>query len=287
MDWSSIAFAFAFAARRQDKARKKRQEEIRAHWNAIAKAVFDLSLLLNELTFSQSRAIEGKKLDDLRELAPLFPMAEILSLQGFVGPSQEDFLRDYFNIHSLRYNLRQFLTASIERESVYSEWYALCGLDETHYGQIWHTLTEIVCRRREAERFQEIADFLGAILYHFWLLEYPDIDEARIRFQSITDNFTRHANDIQNLPYLHAVMLLQRELSRKFGGEMTDYLPQLESERPFPMDGAEGLVFIAHNAHDYGFQRLYAVRKIYSPDDPDLIWELSGKDRTPTIFYSE
>lgn len=285
MDWSW--FSLGFAAGQQDKKRRKPKKEIRVHRNAISEAVFNLSLLLNELALSQFLAIEEKKLDDLRELAPLFPMAEILSLQGFAGPSQEDFLRDYFNIHSPRYNLRQFLAASIERESVYPEWYALCGLDETHFGQIWHTLTEIICRRREPERLQEITNFLGTILYHFWLLEYSDIDAARIRFQFIIGNLTKHGNDIQNLPYLHAVMLLQRELSRKFGGKMSDYLPQLESTEPFPMDGAEGLVFIAHHDCDYGVQPLYAVRKINSPDDPDLIWKLSDKNRTPTVFYSE
>ncbi len=285
MDWSS--FSLGFAAGQQDKKRRKPKKEIRAYRNAISEAVFNLSLLLNELALSQSCAIEEKKLDDLRELAPLFPMAEILSLQGFAGPSQEDFLRNYFNVHSLRYNLRQFLAASIEQESVYPEWYALCGLDEIHFGQIWYTLTEIICRRREPKRLQEIINYLGTIFYHFWLLEYPDIDAARIHFQFIIDNLTRHGNDIQNLPYLHAVMLLQRELSRKFGGEMSDYLPQLESTESFPMAGAEGLVFIAHHDRDYGFRRLFAVRKINSPDDPDLIWELSDKNRTPTGFYSE
>ena len=127
-----------------------------------------LGPLLNELCFSQRKVIDEEKSNTLKELVPMFPIAEILSLQGCIGPTQEKFLRDYINIHQSRYNLKQFLTAAIEREGRYPEWNALCGLDETHCGQIWHTLIEILCRLHDPEKFQQVCDHLGSILYHFW-----------------------------------------------------------------------------------------------------------------------
>ena len=139
--WANLALAFSFASHRKKKEQQKRAEEIKFHWNKIANSVFHLGLLLNELCFSQRAAIDKDKLEPLKELAPLFPLAEILSLQGYVGQTQEEYLRDY-NIHQSRYNLNQFLTAAIEREGKYSEWNALCGVDKVHCGQIWHTYSK-------------------------------------------------------------------------------------------------------------------------------------------------
>lgn len=189
MDWlTSLALAFSFMDRKQKKEEKKREQEIVSQRGEIANAVFYLGLMLNELCFSQSYAIDERRSDDLKELLPLFPMAEILSLQGCVGLAQEQFLQDYINIHQTRYNLKQFLTAAIEREGIYPEWNALCGLSETHCGEIWHTFIEIICRVRAPEKFQDAVDRLAAILYHFWLLDHPDIGPAQIRFQTIISN---------------------------------------------------------------------------------------------------
>ena len=109
---TNLALALSFASHRQKKEQQKRAEEIKSHWNEIANSVFYLGLLLNELCFSQCHTIDEEKSEALKELAPMFPIAEILSLQGCIGPTQEEYLRDYINIHQSRYNLKQFLTAN-------------------------------------------------------------------------------------------------------------------------------------------------------------------------------
>lgn len=288
MDWlTSLALAFSFSDRKQKEAQKKREEKITFHWNEIANEVFYLGLLLNELCFSQSYTIDEQRSNNLKELLPLFPMAEILSLQGCVGLTQEQFLQNYINVHSTRYNLKQFLTASIEREGIYSEWNALCGLSETHCGEIWHTFIEIMCRLRAPEKFQDAVNHLGAILYHFWLLDHPDIEPARIHFQNILSNLNMYAASDQELPYLHAVMFLQRVLSEEYGGELVDYLPKLSSEQPYPMDGTEGFLFAVQRKNDFGFRGSFAVRKTDEPHDCDLIWELSPEGEFSTVLFSE
>lgn len=287
-DWmTSLALAFSFAERRRKKEQQKREEKITSHWNEVANAVFNLSLLLNELCFSQQHAIDDHCLNDLKELAPLFPIAEILSLQGYVGLAQEEFLQNYFNIHETRYNLKQFLTAVIDREGIYPQWDSLCGLREDHCGEIWHTLIEIICRLRNPEKLQKASNHLGSVLLHFWLLDHPDIDPAQVRFQRIVSNLNTYAANDQQLPYLHAVMFLQRILSEKYGGEIADYFPKLSSDRPYPMDGTEGFLFKVQRKNDFDFDGSYAVRKTDEPHDCDLIWELPPKGDTPIILFSE
>lgn len=284
---TNLALALSFASHRQKKEQQKRAEEIKSHWNEIANSVFYLGLLLNELCFSQCHTIDEEKSEVLKELAPMFPIAEILSLQGCIGPTQEEYLRDYINIHQSRYNLKQFLTATIEREGIYPEWNALCGLDETHCGQIWHTLIEIICRLRDPGKFQQICDHLGSILYHFWLLEHPDISPAQICFQNIVSNLNTYAASDQEQPYLHAVMFLQRVLSEKYGGELIDYYPKLSSDEPYLMDGTEGFLFHAQRKGDFDFIGSYAVRKTEEPHNCDLVWELPLKGGAPIVLFSE
>ena len=286
MDWlTSLLFAFSSAHRRQEKEEQKQKEEITSHWNEIADAIFDMNVLLSELSFSQRYALDECQTNDLEELAPLFPMAEILSMQGRVGPVQEQFLQSYFNIHQTRYNLGQFLKAAIEREGVYPQWDALCGLREDHCGEIWHTLIEIICRLCEPERFQQATDHLGAILYNFWFLDHSDIEPAQIRFHRILSNLNAYAASDQELPYLHAVMFLQRVLSERYGGEIADYFPRLGSNEPYPMDGTEGFLFEVWRKD--GFSGSYAVRKTNKPHNCDLIWELPPEGGAPTVLFSE
>lgn len=288
IDWlTSLALAFSFADRKQKKEQEKREEEITSHWNEIANAIFYLRLLLNEMCYLQRYPIDKQQSDNLKELILLFPMAEILSLQGFAGPVQEQYLRNHINIHQPRYNLKQFLTASIDRESIYPEWNALCGLSETHCGEIWHTLIEIICRLRTPEKFQETANHLGAILYHFWFLDHSDMEPAQIRYQNILSNLNMYAARDQDLPYLHAVMFLQRVLSEKYGGELPDYFPKLTSDQPYPMDGTEGFLFEVRRKDDFNFRGTFAVRKTEEPHDCDLVWEISPRGGSPTVLFSE
>lgn len=288
-DWmTSLALAFSFAERRRKKERQKREEEITSHWNEIANAAFYLGLLLNELCFSQSYAIDERRSNDLRELLPLFPMAEILSLQGCAGPAQEQFLQNYINAHQSRYNLKQFLTAAIDREGVYPEWNRLCGLSETNCGEVWHTFIEIICRLRTPEKFQDAIDHLGEILYHFWFLDHSDMDPARICYQNIISNLNAYAASDQELPYLHAVMFLQRVLSEKYGGELADYFPKLSSDQSYPMDGTEGYLFEVQRKNDFDFYYgSFAVRKTDEPHDRDLVWEIPAKGEPPIVLFSE
>lgn len=288
VDWlTSLALAFSFADRKQKKEQKQREEEITVHLNEIANAIFYLRLLLNEMCYLQRYPIEKQKSDNLKELILLFPMAEILSLQGCVGPTQEQYLRNHINIHQPRYNLKQFLTASIDRESIYPEWNALCGLSETHCGEIWHTLIEIICRLRTPEKYQEIANHLGVILYHFWFLDHSDMEPAQIRYQNILSNLNMYAASDQDLPYLHAVMFLQRVLSEKYGGELPDYLPKLTSDQPYPMDGTEGFLFEVQRQDDFKFHGTFAVRKTEDPHNCDLVWKVFPRGGPPIVLFSE
>lgn len=98
-------------------------------------------------------------------------------------------------------------------------------------------------------------------------MEHPDIDPARIRFQNIVSNLNTYAASDQEQPYLHAVMFLQRVLSEKYGGELTDYCPKLTSTEPHLMDGTEGFLFRAQRKDDLDFTGSYAVRKTEEPHD--------------------
>ena len=91
----------------------------------------------------------------------------------------------------------------------------------------------------------------------------------------------------QELPYLHAVMFLQRVLSEKYGGELPDYLPKLSSDQPYPMDGTEGFLFEVQRKDDFDFHGTYAVRKTDEPHDCDLVWEISPRGGPPIVLFSE
>ena len=258
-----------------------------AYRSEITNAVFELDSLLSNLAFPTMLAMEQKDLDDLEELAPLFPISEILSMQGYIGPEQQLFLQDYINLESPRFNLRQFTKAVIEREGVYPEWYALAGLDLTGCGQIWHTLIELICRRRVPEVMQQAVDLLGKILYSFWFLECADMQPAQTCYQNMISRLNLHAERDQKNPYLHAVMLLQNELSKKYGGMESDFIPMLDSDSACDMNGRAGFHFSVHRKDDTSFIHFYAVRRQDFPGEADLIWELPAGGDTPMIFFSE
>ncbi len=134
---------------------------------------------------------------------------------------------------------------------------------------------------------QQVVDQLGKILYHFWLLEHPDIDQAQIRYQSIISNLNFHAERYQKQPYLHAVMLLQMKLAESLGGQAADYVPCLLSDADYSMDGVPGMKFCVRKKEDYSFHKFYAVRSVENLDDLDLIWELPSEDGAPVVFYAE
>lgn len=288
MDWfSSLALAFGLEARRQKKEQQKQADTISAYRSGLSDAIFELSSLLSDLSFLSMLAMEQEDLNDLEELAPLFPISEILSMQGYIGAEQQLFLQDYINLKSPRFNLRQFTKAVINREGIYPEWYALAGLDLTYCGQIWHTLIELICRQRAPEVMQQTINLFGKILYYFTFLECTNMAPAQIRYQNIISSLNIHAERDQKNPYLHAVMLLQRELAKKYGGTESDFIPWLDSDSLYDMNGRAGFNFSAHRKDDTSFIHFYAVRKQDTPSEPDLIWELPAGGGVPITFFSE
>lgn len=288
-------------AERQEQTRQQKMEqellEKQQKWNdqleqfcdMIHDGTTNLVHLLSTLSAPCLRAFSPSDLLAMEELMPLFPIAEVLSLQGEIGPEQQCFLRDYLNIYQPRYNLGQFTKAAIEREGVYSEWYSLTGLSETYCGQIWHTLIELICRQRTPESMQTVVNLLGQILYPFWFLECLDMDAAELRYQRIIANLNIHAANDQTQPYLHTLMLLQLELSKAFGGEATDYIPCLARNPDYSIPGESILQYTVYRATPLDgivFPRTYLARKIASPG-PDKIWEVSPDHLEPTVFFSE
>lgn len=252
----------------------------------ILSAVDNLQSLIRQLGEPQRSAISLSTLDLLLELAPLYPMSEVLYLQGYAGKKQEDFLQRYFMKHLPRYSLRQFLQFSIEREGPYEEWYSYCGLDADHCGRIWHTLIELVCRQRDTGKLQTVIDQLGAILYQFSFLEDRETDAEHTCYQQIIRFINQYGTSDQQTPYLHAVMLLQVILAKKLGGQPIAYIPILVWDEKPDMDGGEGLCFQVKKRNTPHFLRRYAVRTLKTPDDPDLIWELPDHG-DPVVILNE
>lgn len=247
-----------------------------------------MTQLLSDLSAPCRLAFDPADLRAMEELMPLFPMAEVLSLQGEIGPEQQAFLRDYLNRHQPRYNLAQFTRAAIDREGVYDQWNALAGLSPTHCGQIWHTLIELLYRRWSPNVGQEIVDCLGQIVQYFWSLECSDIDAAQVRYENMNADLNTYIGNDPNQPYLHTVIRLQEELSNAYGGEMTDYIPCLVREATCSIPGESVLQYTVHRTTPLDgvpFPRTYLVREIAAPG-PDKIWELSP-DHQPTVFFSE
>lgn len=272
----------------EEERRQQREDLLQQCRTMIEDNVTHLTQLLSELSTSCRLAFDPADLRAMEELMPLFPMAEVLSLQGEIGPEQQAFLRDYLNRHQPRYNLAQFTRAAIDREGVYDQWNALAGLSPTHCGQIWHTVIELVYRRWSPDVMQEIVDCISGILVPFWCMEFPSTDDEEILFGNIVDNLNSHSDSDQDQPHLHAVLLLQYELSQAYGGERPDYIPCLVREATCSVPGESVLQYTVHRTtplDGVSFPRTYLVREIAAPG-PDKIWELSP-DHQPTVFFSE
>ena len=285
--WTSLAFIIGMYERKQKKEQKKRDEKIKGHRTELNNGIFKLDEILSDLSFTNMLPMEQQDLDDLQELAPLLPMAEILSLQGYVGIEQQYFLRDYLNLKRPRYNLGQFTDIAVKRGTGYSQWRELAELDNEHCGKIWHTLIEEICRQRTPEIMQQVVDCIGAILHQFWFLENDDMMPAQLRYQNFISGLNIFAESDQQEPYLHAVMLLQSEMAKQYGGTEKDYTPWLDADSVRDMDGKAGFEFSVHKEGDTSFIRFYAVRKREKRGDPDLIWELPAGGGEPVVILSE
>lgn len=284
--FTSIAIALGIESRRQKKEEDRRTSELAFHQKEIKSALIDLNSIFDDLFEACSLSMKEDDLSSAEELIPLYPMAEILSLQGDIGREQAVFLRDYLNAVQSRYNLDQFTTAAIRRCGIYPEWKSLTALEEENCGQVWHTLIEAICRLRRPASMQSVIDALGAILYHFWLLDNSDMEQPKVRYGQIIERLNFHAARDQQLPYLHAVMVLQMELAAICGGTAVEYDPALDAQS-IDMDGRPGDCFWVRKREDHKFYRRFAVRQCKAPGrDPDLIWELlpSGKH---TVFFTE
>lgn len=276
-----------WGGRARKKAEEQRREKIYQHRLEISEAMSELSDAIMSLTTDHLVALDMNDTDMVDELLPLFPLAEVLSLQGMVGEEQRAFLEDHFGIEQPRYNIAQFIKAAVEREGIYSEWENLVGLSRMHCGKVWKTLIELVCRMRAPALMQNAIDAIGKIYYHFWLMEHENIDTAQVRYSSILSFLNQHSEDIQKEPYFHAFMLLQLELAKKYGGEASEYIPCFDAEGTCDMDGVPGLCFSVHKKGEYGFIHFYAVRERKNVGDPDLIWECPPGGKPPVVFFSE
>lgn len=282
--------------REEEEHRQKLREELQQKLTGLLQECCDeieagvsqMTQLLSDLSAPCRLAFDPADLRAMEELMPLFPMAEVLSLQGEIGPEQQAFLRDYLNRHQPRYNLAQFTRAAIDREGVYDQWNALAGLSPTHCGQIWHTLIELLYRQQASDIGQGIVDCIGQIIQHFWLLESTDTDAAEVRYENINDNLNAYMDSDPDQPYLHTVLRLQLELAQAYGGEIADYIPCLVREATCSIPGESVLQYTVHRTtplDGVSFPRTYLVREIAAPG-PDKIWELSP-DHQPTVFFSE
>ena len=284
--FTSLAIAFGIESRRQKKAEDRRSAQLTSHRKEIQNALAGLTSILDDLF---SNCALSMKMDDLsaaQELIPLYPMAEILSLQGGVGPEQTAFLRDYLNAVQSRYNLDQFTTAAVRRLGIYPEWRSFTALERESCGLVWHTLIEAICRLRRPELMQSVIDALGAVLYHFWFLENSGMEQARVRYDQIIERLNIHAERDQKSPYLHAVMVLQMELAAIRGGTAGEYDP-IPEEGSADMDGVSGFCFCVRKLNDRKFHGRFAVRRCQIPGkEPDLIWELFP-DGGHAVFFSE
>lgn len=288
MDWLiPLGLGLMMAEKSQKKEEERHFEQISDCRSEIFHGIDELNDILLDLADSCLLSIEQNDLDNMKELAPLFPLEEVLSLQGYIGTEQRLFLRDYFNLTRPRYNVGQFTELATKRVGDYGDWRRLSGLEGMYCGQIWHTMIELVCRRRTPDTMQQVVDALGKILYYFWFLENGEMVPAKIRYTNIISDLNIHAAEYQKTPYLRAVMLLQVKLAEKYGGDVTDYEPCLDSDQTCDMDGKENLCFWVRGKDPSYFVHFYAVRVIKSPEDLDLIWELPAGGGAPEVFFAE
>lgn len=289
MEWlDRLTISLALTQKQQQKAAQKEKNRVYAHCMELDQAIYDLGKFLSDLCFAHSLSIKQADLDQLQELAPLFPMAEVLSMQGNIGTNQKQFLQSYLNIYPSRYNIAQFTNAAIHRTGMYPKWRTLAGLDENHCGSIWHTVIELICRQRDPQLLQRLVDLLGTIFYRFWLLENATMSLAEVRYGRIISHFNRYAQEDQQTPYLHAVMLLQAQLAEVFGGTEADFEPCPDEENFLEeIDSEPCLNFTVHRNDTVGFLHFYAVRIRNSPKSKDLIWELPPVGHEPVVFFKE
>lgn len=292
-----LSLALFMRAIRQDREQRIRDQEqqsseerakfVRERRAALDGAICEMCGFLSDLYEPHALGVAREAFEDLSELAPIAPIAGILCAQGSIGAAQSDYLTDYFNVHSSRYNLHQFTKAAVEREGVYARWHTLAALESTFCGQIWHTLIELICRSRDPQLMQKTVNMLGRILHHFSLLDQHDTASARICCGNMVSCLNTCAESDQQTPYLHAVMLLQSELAKKTGGAPQAFVPCAEEMPAFDMDGRTGAVFFVHRTDDLHFAARYAVRDRSTPDDADLIWQLPLDGGNPVVFFSE
>lgn len=287
MDWiTSLAAAMGITLRQQKQQEQRLADELGEHCLKIEQAAAGLSSVLKEVFTGCGLSMDAAALSDAEELIPLYPFAEVLSAQGFIGEAQEEFLRAFLVRSGSRYNLHQFVTLAVERGEPYSEWCAQTLLGPERCGKVWHTLIEAICRMRCPDTMQRVVDGLGAVLYRFWFLSDPSAALAKPCYDRIINSLNEHAERDQRQPYLHAVMLLQMELAARCGGTAQEYEPVLKGE-PVDMDGVPGYRFFVCRHGEPAFRRWFAVRLCRAPGkQPDLIWELPPC-APPTVFFSE
>lgn len=284
----------AFSRREEKKRReqeKKRQETIEDFTSKINDALFQLDHILVDMWCSPSAVhLDDGSFETLQELLPLFPISEALSLQADITSWQTDILLDHIALSMPRYNYGQFVEMSLRRNGAYPQWYALAGLDSSHCGQIWRTLTELFVRVRDDSMSQKIIDQIGEIFIYFAALGLSNIDFVHLRWKKFIETFNKQANElVQKDPYINSVATLQERIAAAFGGRPEEFIPLLDDTLPFPASYGPVLKFRVRKVNDKSFGASYAVRKFSSPSELSLIWNIPDKEdlSEPTVFFAE
>lgn len=213
---SSWIYSYLFAAGRE--ARKKEKErvkqeaflreqrvQLRGMFVKLQDEIIELSDACGPIGIPQSFAQDMK-------LAPLFAIGQVLSVQGMIYPEQETELKLFLSNVVPAYNYAQFTQAVIHRTGVYSEYWETVGLDDRTFGSLWRTIFEMIYRSRRVEASQTLVDCLSFIVIHFSALGDSGVPYAKPICDRILSSMNRYANEYQQTPYIHGLLLLQQEL---------------------------------------------------------------------------
>lgn len=267
--------------------KRKTMNAQKARSASLTNAIADLTLALTAPALTAVPGISPERYQNLYELLPLYPIVSVLSAQGYVGPLQQMWLQCYLT--DVRYNPYQLEQLAVRREGRWEEWQHLAALGECpeKYGEIWHTLPELLCRTRRPDLLQPITDALGAVTFHFHYLDYPtDNGLPEACFHRMTESFNAvsDADGIQATPYFHTFMLLQNKLAEQFGGAPEDWCPVSEGESD--IEGRPCLAYSVYKREDRSFTGHFLAAKVSGgSDDKDAIWKQTECGWEP--FYRE
>lgn len=292
-DWLGLGMGMHFM--QKDRELQKKKQAQRELWHIFTTARFEVQrlLLTSWSTRQEFCANYFEHFPELSALLPLFPVGEVLSLQGYIGEEQRALLQEYLSDEPdlcSKFNTGQIIRICVDREGPYQEWKELIGIDEESCGRLWQVLIEMVLRCDRADRMDEIVEYLIMIFHSFASLEGHGDDFWLPTYYQDMTYFNEHSERLQNTPYLHAVLLLQSLLAERSGGNLQDYAPKLSDDSPEMLVEDEGCYFFqVYYGEEPLSIRTFAVRKTEG-SGPDRVWELPSEDGKlidgpPVLFF--